>query len=132
MTDLFKRRRDIAICPWTKESHLGKCSNRKLHTLTLVNGGTLKSIGNFASALSNVNNVKISDFDFDLEFFVKVLFSPFCSHPKIICRKLQDFWGEFFNNLKNLAGRSFFPLLSELWKNILEWLLSYKVTSCNL
>ena len=68
MTDLFKRRRDIAICPWTKESHLGKCSNRKLHTLTLVNGGTLKSIGNFASALSNVNNVKISDFDFDLYY----------------------------------------------------------------
>ena len=54
MTDLFTRRRDIASCPLTKQNHLGKCSNGKLRTSTLVNDGTLRSIADFASALSNV------------------------------------------------------------------------------
>ena len=69
MTDLFTRCRDIASWPWTKHSHLGKWSN-------------------FTSALSNVNNVKISDL---LEFLVMLLFFSLCSHPNIICRKLQDY-----------------------------------------
>ena len=54
MTDLFTRHRDTASCPSTKQSHLGKCSNRKLNTSTLLNDGTLRSTANFASALSNV------------------------------------------------------------------------------
>ena len=27
MAELVTRHRDIASCPWTKQSHLGKCSN---------------------------------------------------------------------------------------------------------
>ena len=41
--------------------HLGKLSNEILPILTLVNDRTLRSTADFASALSNVNNVKISD-----------------------------------------------------------------------
>ena len=88
MNNLFTHRRDMASCPWTKQSHLGKCSNRKLRTWTLVNDGTLRSTTDFTSALSIVNNVKISDL---LEFLVMLLFTSFCSNPKIICRKLQDY-----------------------------------------
>ena len=54
MTDLFTRRRDIASCPLTKQNHLGKYSNGKLRTSALVNDGTLRSIADFASALSNL------------------------------------------------------------------------------
>ena len=54
MTDLFTRRRDIASCPLTKQNHLGKCSNGKLRNSTLFNDGTLRSIADFASALSSV------------------------------------------------------------------------------
>ena len=54
MTDLFTRRRGIASCPLTKQNHLRKCSNGKLRTSTLINYGTLRSIADFASALSNV------------------------------------------------------------------------------
>ena len=91
MTDLFTRRKDIPSCPWIKQSHLGKCNNGKLHTSTLVNDGTprsTQSTADFASALSNVNNVKISDL---VEFVVMLLFCSPCSHPKMICRKLQDY-----------------------------------------
>ena len=91
MTDLFTRRRDIPRWPWIKHDRLGKCSNGKLHTSTLVNDGTLRSkqsTADFASALSNVNNVKISNL---LEFIVMLLFSSLCFHPKIICRKMQDY-----------------------------------------
>ena len=70
------------------QSHLGKCSKRNLRTSTLVNGGTLRSTADFASALRNVNNVEISDL---LEFFVLLLVSSLCSHLKIICRKLQEY-----------------------------------------
>ena len=60
-------------------------------TSTLVNDGILKcmqSTADFPLALSNVNNVKTSDL---LEFIAMLLFSFVCSHPKIICRKLQDY-----------------------------------------
>ena len=57
MTDLFTRCRDIACCPLTKQNHLGKCSNGKLRTSTLVNNGTLRSIADFESALSNVKTL---------------------------------------------------------------------------
>ena len=54
MTELFTRRRDIASCPLKKQNHLGKCSSGKLCNPTLVNDGTLRSIADFGSALSNV------------------------------------------------------------------------------
>ena len=57
MIDLFTRHRDIANSPSTKQNHLGKCSNEKLRTSTLVNDGTLRSIADFASALSNVKTL---------------------------------------------------------------------------
>ena len=81
MTDLFTCCRDIASCPLTKQSHLGKYSNAKLRTSTLINDGTLRSTADFASTLSNINNVKISD---RLEFLVMLLFFSHFSHPKII------------------------------------------------
>ena len=87
MTDHVTCRRDIASCTSTKQSHLGKCSNRKLYPSALANDGTLRSMANFASALSNINNVKISD---PLGFLLMLLFSFLFSHPKIICRNLQD------------------------------------------
>ena len=91
MTNFFKSRRDIPSSPWIKQSHLGKCSNGKLHTSSLVNDGTVRSTqstADFPSALTNGNNVKISDL---LEFIVIFLFSSFCSHPKIVCRMLQNY-----------------------------------------
>ena len=54
MTDLFTRRKDKSSCPQIKHSHVGKCSNGKLCTLSLDNDGTLRSTADFASALSNV------------------------------------------------------------------------------
>ena len=54
MTDFFTRLRDIASCQLTKQNPLGKCSNGKLRTSTLVNDGTLRSVAQSASALSNV------------------------------------------------------------------------------
>ena len=102
MTDLFTHCRDTASCPWTKQRHLGKCSNGKLRTSPLDYGGTLRS----TSALSNVNNVKISDL---LEFLVMLLLSSLCFHPKTICRKLQDF--------ENIHGGDYFLITSgkNLW-----------------
>ena len=57
---------------------MGKNSNGELRNSTLVNDGTLRSTADFASALSNVNNVKISDLlEFLLMlFFFSPLFSP--------------------------------------------------------
>ena len=97
-----------------------------MRTSTLVNEGTLRSTAVFSSTLSNVNKVKISDL---LEFLVMLLFSSLFSQTKTICRKLQD--------MKKSMGEFFFDRISfhfhlQLCKNILEWLLSYEVTSFNL
>ena len=59
MTDLFTRSRNIASCPLTKQNHLRKCSNGKLRTSNLVNDGTLRSIADFSSAISNVKMLLI-------------------------------------------------------------------------
>ena len=79
MSDLFTRRRDIASCPLTKQNHLGKCSNEKLRTSTLVNDGTIRSIADFASTLSNVKMLK-----YLIVSCNNVVFSLW-SHSKIIC-----------------------------------------------
>ena len=97
MINFFTRCRDKGSCPWTKQSYMGKCSKGKLRTSSLVNDGTLRSTANVASALSNVNNVKVSDL---LAFLVMLLFFSLCSHPKIICRKLQDYG--------SILGRDYF------------------------
>ena len=59
----------------------GENSDKKLRASTLVNDETLRIIADFASALSNANNVKISDL---LAFLVIVFYSSYCFHPKII------------------------------------------------
>ena len=83
----FSHVAETASCLWTKQTYLGKCSDENLRTSTLVNDGTIRSTTDFASALNNVDNVKISDL---LEFLVMLLFFSLYSHPKIICRELQD------------------------------------------
>ena len=82
MTDLCTRRRFIASYQRTKESHLGECSDEKLRTSTFLNDGTLRSTDDFASALCNINNVKIFDL---FAFLVMLLFSSFYAYLKIIC-----------------------------------------------
>ena len=42
MTDILMHRKDVAGRSGIKESHLGKCSNEKLCTSTMVNDGTLR------------------------------------------------------------------------------------------
>ena len=94
MTDLLTCRRDIISCPSTKQSHLGKCSNRKLRTSTLANDGTLRSTGDFPSALSNINNVKISNL---LEFLIMPLFSSLILTRKSVaesCKIMKTSMGE--------------------------------------
>ena len=68
----------------------------------MVNDGTLRSTADFASTLSNVNNVKISNL---LEFLIMLLLYSHCFHKIIICRKLQD--NENIHG--KISGRSFFP-----------------------
>ena len=60
---------------------LQRHSRRKLCTSTLAKDRILRSTADLASALSNVNNVKICDL---LAFLVMLLFYSLCSHPKII------------------------------------------------
>ena len=63
MTDLSILCRDIASCLLTKKrkcsnvNHLGKCSKEKLHTSTMLIDGTLRSIVDFASALSSIKTL---------------------------------------------------------------------------
>ena len=59
ITDLFIWRKYISDFSWIKESHLENFSNTKLFDWILVNDGTLRNNADFASALDNVNKVKI-------------------------------------------------------------------------
>ena len=54
MTDPFTCSKNVGGCPLTKENHLGKCSNGKLRTSSLINDGTLRNIADFASALNSI------------------------------------------------------------------------------
>ena len=131
MAKLCTRHRGITNCPSPKQSHLGKCSNKKLCTSTLVDDETLWGSADFASALINVNNVKISDL---VEFLVVLLFSSLCSHPKIIWKKSKQFWKHplqrfSFDNLRKSPVVVSFHFHRRRCKSILEWLLSYEVTS---
>ena len=79
VSDLFTWRKYMSNFSWIKQSHLGKFNNKKLRALILVNDGSLKNKADFASALDNVNNVKITDL---LAYVVILLFSSICSHVK--------------------------------------------------
>ena len=128
MTNLFTRHKYISNCRWIKQSHLRKFSNEKLRAWILVNDGTLGNKADFASALDNVNNVKISDL---LEFVIILLFSSICSPFTLLesCKLLKHPRGRFFYNKfkKSLAEVSFYVYL-QLFKTILKCLLSYEVT----
>ena len=128
MTDLCTHRRDIASCPWPKQSYFGKCSNGKLRTSTLANNKTLRSTADFASALSNVNNVKISDL---LEFLVMLLFSSFCFQSKIICRKLHDFENIHGRDSSLITCRIFLPFSPAAMQKHTWMTFSYEVTPWN-
>ena len=83
-----------------KQWHLGKYSNEKFHTSTLVKGRTLGTSAGFASALNNINNVTIPDL---LAFLVMMLLSSLCCFPlseAYTSRKLQDH--------ENIHGGGFF------------------------
>ena len=71
----------------------------------MVNDRDLRSRADFASALSNVNNVKISDL---LEFLVILLFFPFVLTRKSFTesRKIMKASMKkiFFDNLKKSLG----------------------------
>ena len=56
-----------------------KCSNKKLRTSTLVNDATT-AINCFASALSNVHDVKTSNLNIYLipNVFLTIMFFPLC------------------------------------------------------
>ena len=100
---------EIPSCPWTKQSHLGKCSNGKLRNWTSFYDKTLRSTANFASVFSNVNNVKILDL---LEFLVRLLFFPFVPTRKSFaesCKNMGTSMTEIlFWQLKKISDRSSF------------------------
>ena len=105
--------------------HLGKNSNGELRNSTLVNDGTLRSTADFASALSNVNNVKISDLlEFLLMlFFFSPLFSPE-NHLQKVARLWKHPWGKFFfDNLKKYLAEDFFHFHLQLCKN--SWMATF-------
>ena len=128
MTNIFTCRRNIANCPWIKQSHREKCSNKKLRTELW-----LMTEPSEISALGNINNVKISDL---LAFVVILLFPLFVLTWKFLVveestsRKLQDYENIY-------GGDSFTITLKNQWhfyfylplrKTKLEQLLSYEVT----
>ena len=128
MTDLFTCQRHVrgilsslASCPWTKQGYLEKCSNEKLPTSSWLMTEP-SSTADFASTLSNVNNVKISDL---LEFLVTLLFSTHCFHPKIIWKKLQDHEKiHGGDNLKKISSSSFFPFSPPTLQNYI-WMATF-------
>ena len=127
MMDLSTRRRNIASCLLTKQrkcsnvNHLGKCSNGKLRTSTLVNDGTLRSIVDFASALSNIKMLmilKMLRYPICLRFLQQVYFPLFVLTRKSLAaeaytsRKLQD-----YENIH--GGDSFLITLKSFWQKFL-------------
>ena len=116
----------------------GKVQQREIAYFALVNDGTLRTTADFASALSNVNNVKRSDL---LAFLVMQLFSSRSSHLKIICdggvlfQKVarlwkHSWWRFFFDNFTKSLVEASFHFQMQFCKTILDRLLSYKATLC--
>ena len=62
--------------------HVVNEPNSAIREIAYFNFGTLRSTANFALALSNVINVKISDL---LAFLLMLLFSSLCYYPEIDC-----------------------------------------------
>ena len=133
MTDLFIRRRDIASCPWTKQSHSGKCIHWKLRTSTLASDGSLTSTANFVPALSMLIMLKYTTCSLfcNVVVFLHLVLPE--NHLQKVARLWKHTWGRFlFDNLIKSLVEVSFPFHLQLCKNILEWLLYYEVTVCNL
>ena len=146
MTDLFTHDKDITSCSWIKQSHLGKCSNEKFRTLTLLMAepSEMQPISHQHWAMLIIIKYLIC---FD---FLQCCFPPFVLTWKSLAveayfrRKLQyyehiDVGDSFLLSWQPLkiSGRSFFQFSHfhlQLYKTILEQLLSYAVTfvaKCN-
>ena len=98
----FTRRRDMASCPWTKQSHLGKWSSGKLRTSALVNDETLRSI---ADSALNKEKLILLKYLISLRFICCCLLPYFLIWKSLavevyISRKLQDY--------ENIHGRDSF------------------------
>ena len=112
----YQRDRNIGIYI-IKQSHPEKYSQTKLHTSTLVNDGSLRSTADFASALSNVNNVKISDLLAFIVIFVFLsLFSPE-NHLQNVTRLYKHPLGRLCFVLKKSLIEVFFHLHLHLCLN---------------
>ena len=76
----------------------------------MVDDGTVRRRADFALALGNVNNVKMSDL---LELLLMLLFFPFVLTRKSFaesCKIMKTSVREiFFDNIKKISGRSSFP-----------------------
>ena len=96
MADLFARRRDIASCPSTKQSHRRKCSKRKLRTSTLVNDGTLGSTADFVSALSNFKMIIMLKM---LKYLICLCFLYYCCFPLFVLTR-KSFAAEAYTSRK--------------------------------
>ena len=122
MADLFTRRRDTESCPLTKQNHLGKCNIKKLCHSNLVNNGTLKSIADFASALSNVKMLimfKMLKYLICLVSCNNVVFLPFLS-PENHLRQRPTLL-ESRKVMKNIhGGNSFLITLKSFWQKFLS------------
>ena len=122
MTDIFTCRWDLASCPWTKQSNLGKCSNEKLGTSTLVNDGTLRRqlISHQHSAILIMLKYLIY-----LGLLWRCCFPPFALTWKSFAEscKIMETSKEkfFFDNLKKSLVEVSFHFYQQLCKNILEW-----------
>ena len=113
MKILFTSRRDIASCPWTNQSHLGRCSNEKLRfqLCWMTEPSEVQPISQQHSAILIM-----------LKY-----------HENIILKDYENIHGgnSGFTTLK-FSGKIYFHFHLQLCKNILEWLLSYEVISFNL
>ena len=98
-----------------------KCSNKKLRTSTLVNDATT-AINCFASALSNVHDVKTSNLNIYLipNVFLTIMFFPLCvftwkwfAAETCTPRNLQDF--------EKIHGADYcLTTLKNFWQNFLS------------
>ena len=111
----FTRRRDMASCPWTKQSHLGKWSSGKLRTSALVNDETLRSI---ADSALNKEKLILLKYLISLRFICCCLLPYFLIWKSFavevyISRKLQDY--------ENIHGRDSFLITKQnLWQKFLS------------
>ena len=114
MTEVFIRRRDIASCPWTIWK-FGNIWENAIQLCLMTESSEVQSISHQHSAM-----------------LIVPLFSPKNPLQKV-ARLWKHRWRRFFfDNLKKPLVEVSFHFHLQLCRNILQWQLSYEVTSCNL